>query len=329
MPHDEDSIENSSGVLFGDVVDLTRLSVEALDRRVEELHEETLECLKEQMKSRDPEEAACARFQYEVYESMMELLDEVSDLIQAEDFEAAEKKCTDFLQSIKEKLEGMGVESDRMANALDEIGDFLRLCELLTRDLFKENRTKMSLFSVILDLMPFGGAKMIYEGSRGKTLMGEPLEGGARLVHMAEGTGWILVDTAAVLAGLATGGTAGAAIEGVAMAARAPKAAHLLEGASVFLRGKNAERFGGMAQKLTEVGTLMENNPILAEQADRLLRRGLDARNLAKKKAPEAVTDHRDRLRESAQVYELVHAERAELLGALASVFENSQEKAA
>lgn len=293
------------------------LKDEEIVDQIEAINEETLDFLRKQKDSQDPETAERAQLQYEVYGSMVILLQEVENLILEQKFDEAEAKVITYLDELKLTLQNKGLELPAIENALREIEDFVNLYGAMVEQTeLKEPSTKMKLLSTGLDVLPFvGGAKMLAEGVAGKNMAGQKLSGKQALLHAGEGALWLTVDTAATAAGAVSFGTGSGVIEGAALALKAPKAARLLTRSAALVRATRGAGKGSRA--LYNVGRFLVEHPTLAKQADKLVARGVEARKAALITLPARVGEVSEARRNSAEVIEAVHKERQELLDAI------------
>lgn len=296
------------------------LKEEEIVDQIEAINDETLEFLRKQKESEDPEVRKKAELQYEMYEAMVRLLQEVENLILESKFDEAEQKTIAFLDAQKTNLEGRGVELPAIENALRELQDFINLYGAMVEQTeLKEPDAKMKLLSTGLDVLPFvGGAKMLAEGVAGKNLAGQKLSGKQALLHAGEGALWLTVDTAAVAAGAVSVGTGSAIVEGAALALKAPKATRLLTRSAALVRATRGAGKGSKA--LYNVGRFLVEHPTLAKQADKLVARGVEARRAALLSLPARVGEVSEARRNSAEVIEAVHKERQELLEAIGNL---------
>ncbi|MEK9159931.1 MAG: hypothetical protein AAB383_04340 [Patescibacteria group bacterium] len=296
-----------------------------LMENIEAVNDETLAFLKEKSADENREIAERAKFQYEVYGATLVLMQKVHDLISQKEFEQAEALVMEFLDQQILRMQGMGMESLYIENAIREIQDFVNIYGQMVEQVeLKEPTAKMQLLSTGLDILPFvGGTKMMAEGTLGKNLVGEELSAKKRILYVAEGGMWLTVDAVALGAGAVTapaGGSGGILVEGAAMALKAPKAAKLLTRSAAVVRA--AKGAGKGSRALYNVGRFFVEHPNLAKQADKIVARGVEARKAGLLAAPGQISELREAQRNSAEILQAVNTERQELVEALGATFD-------
>lgn len=299
-----------------------------LMQNIEAVNDETLVFLKEKSADENREIAERAKFQYEVYGATLLLLEKVRELILQKEYEKAEALVMEFLDKQMLRMQGMGLDSVYIENAIREIQDFVNIYGQMVEQVeLKEPGAKMQLLSTGLDILPFvGGAKMMAEGAVGKNLVGEELSAKKRMLYVAEGGMWLTVDAVALGAGAVTapvGGEGGILVEGAAMALKAPKAAKLLTRSAAVVRATKGAGKGSRA--LYNVGRFFVEHPNLAKQADKVVARGVEARKAGLLAAPGQISELREAQRSSTELIQAVNQERQELVEALGQTFDGTQ----
>lgn len=342
MPNDEEILEEQNALPVLPETPETREQLDALEsevvgphidemsdtelvENVEAVNDETLAFLKEKSADENREIAERAKFQYEIYGATLVLMQKVHDLILQKEFEQAEATVLAFLDEQVLRMEGMGLSSAYIENAIREIQDFVNIYGQMVEQVeLTEPSAKMQLLSTGLDIIPFvGGAKMMAEGAIGKNLAGEELSAKKRMLYVAEGGMWLTVDAVAIGAGAVTapaGGSGGILVEGAAIALKAPKAAKLLTRSAAVVRA--AKGAGKGSRALYNVGRFFVEHPNLAKQADKIVARGVEARKAGLLAAPGQISDVREAQRNSAELIQAVNTERQELVEALGQTFD-------
>lgn len=348
MPNDEEILDEQEALPILPETTETREQLDALEtevvgshidemedaelmENVEAVNDETLAFLKEKSADENREIAERAKFQYEIYGATLVLMQKVHDLILQKEFEQAEATVLAFLDEQVTRMEGMGLGSVYIENAIREIQDFVNIYGQMVEQVeLKEPSAKMQLLSTGLDIIPFvGGAKMMAEGAIGKNLAGEDLSAKKRMLYVAEGGMWLTVDAVAIGAGAVTapaGGSGGILVEGTAIALKAPKAAKLLTRSAAVVRA--AKGAGKGSRALYNVGRFFVEHPTLAKQADKIVARGVEARKAGLLAAPGQISELRKAQRNSTELIQTVNAERQELVEALGKTFDDSKSAA-
>ena len=312
-PHIREQLDALQNEVVGPEIE--DMADDELMEHIESINDETLEMLKEQDGER-------AEFQLKVYEKLLVLFEDVEPLIQAENFEEAEEKSMKFLDDLVEDMEGMGMEDEAIGHATAEVQDFINIYGSMVDQASVSARMKMELLSTGLDILPFvGGAKLMTEGVHGKTLAGKDLGLSKRLLHVAEGSMWLSVDTIALAAGAGSFGTGTAAVEAGAMAFKAPKAAKLLGRSAALMRATKGAGKGSKA--LFNASRFLVKHPnTVGRAADKLVARGVTARRAALMRAPKEAAQAQAAEMKSQELIQTVNQEREEMLTALGDIFD-------
>ncbi len=325
-PETREQLDALESEVVGPKID--EMSDDELVKNIEAMNDETLAFLKEKSADENREIAERAKFQYEVYGATLVLMQKVHELILQKESDKAEEVVMAFLDEQIARMQAMGLGSVYIENAVREIQDFVNIYGQMVEQVeLKEPTAKMQLLSTGLDIIPFvGGAKMMAEGALGKNLVGEELSAKKRVLYVAEGGMWLTVDAVALGAGAVTapaGGEGGIAVEGVAMAFKAPKAAKLLTRSAAVVRATKGAGKGSRA--LYNVGRFFVEHPNLAKQADKVVARGVEARKAGLLAAPGQISDLREAQRNSAELLQTVTKERQEMVDALGQIFDQNK----
>lgn len=306
--------------------DLDELTPEQLNEQVEILNASSLEFLKLQAQSENPGFAERAQFQLEVWEDMNTLMTEIHGFIETENFEAAEKKSTAFLESQIARLEKLGVQDEFIDIAIREMQQLLNVYgDMVEQNVVVANE-KIELLSTGLDLVPFvSGAKMLAEAGVGKDMAGHKMSSGGRLIHAAEGAVWLTVDLVGAGAGAATAGTGTAVIEGVKYATMAPKGAKVLSRGAAVLRAtsKGNKALKNGSKVLFNAGRFFVKHPRLAKRADELIEVASDTRKLSALAAPVKAGEVVVAKKKSSEILQQLNQERQDLMASIDEAFEH------